>query len=222
MALPVKFRRPETAPRPLGDSGCPSEGGAGVAFGSQGWPLSRYWSLPSATGRCAHGQIFVVMPPTKSLVLLCHEGNNPLSGEYSNLIRIRKRSNGMFTLWVQVQSSGHSLQDCWQKNIRTPRGFVEAAQSCLEFCDFGEVGIVALAASAMPVLRKLDERFANCLGDFLREENDDRLLSDSSSKAVTRVVRKGRHSLTFLSKEDALKEYGQSLTLFDRKTQSGK
>ena len=104
----------------------------------------------------------------------------PEGADFRNSVWVRKRTNGLFTLWVwfHVESPAdgvdQSEQTCWHKNISTPEMFIAAFQDASDefFYDF-DGGIEDLAPVFLPKLAELDPIFAarveSCINEELRD-----------------------------------------------------
>ena len=112
--------------------------------------------------------------------LLSFSGTNPFSGEYQNSIWCRHNASGTFTLWIQHWPS-QSGTPCRHKNIRTPAQFVHACQSCIEFSDFGAVGVTDAVQSGFDHIQRTEPEFAEALRIHLLREFE----VDCSEPALT-------------------------------------
>ena len=150
------------------------------------------------------------MSKTAVVELFTHEAMNPYSGEYTNSLYGRKLKNGTFTLWVWCQGDWGTKRDCWQKNIRTPKQFVDGCFACFEFVDFNYACQDEIYESVLPVLEQLDEGFAKKVRTYL-EENfcPDGFPEEGESEPLESEYFTCRR----LSPEEAIKKYGAGFTI---------
>ncbi len=148
--------------------------------------------------------------PKKSpdLLLFQHEDQNPFSGAYTNAIYARRRANGKFTVWVKAWSGDSSVENCWNKDIESPKDFISACQVCLEFVEFGDADVLEVLRTGFQELQKVDCAFA----DQLRTELREKLSEDCAAPSVepTDLVG-GKVTITRLSNEETRKKYGSSM-----------
>ena len=110
------------------------------------------------------------MPKVTELGLFTHEGFNPYTDEYTNILWGRRRANGMFTLWVHYYGIDASGRACWQKNIKTPEEFVVGCLTCFDFVNFNYACEDQIYEDVLPVLKKLDEKFAEEVRAYLEKK----------------------------------------------------
>jgi hypothetical protein len=124
--------------------------------------------------------------------LLTHTGNN-FNGEFTNTILIRRRRNGLFTMWILAADLDGSQTANWHKNLKHPKQFADAFKDCVEFLDFGEATLSALYTDGLPILKKLDPTFTLKLATYLEEEPEiQEALSErlgSTSPAPATIIR---------------------------------
>ena len=150
------------------------------------------------------------MSKTTDVDLFIHEGFNPYSGEYTNILRGRKLKNGTFTLWVWCQGDWGTARDCWQKNIRTPKQFVDGCFACFEFVDFDYACQDEIYESVLPMLEELDEAFTKKVRTYLEAnfypdgfpEGEENVHPDNEYAKFRR-----------LTPEEAIQKYGAGFTI---------
>ena len=104
----------------------------------------------------------------QEIVLFSYDGDNAFSGEYLNSINVRRRVNGMLTVYLECWNLEFTARECWTKNIRSPERFVKGYQDCLDFgVELGDIGIYELFHKGLSRLRKLDAGFAEKVKQYL-------------------------------------------------------
>ena len=90
-------------------------------------------------------------------------------------------------------------------------------QGCLDVfdsVDLGEKGIYELFHEGLPRLRELDAEFAEKVKHYLIEEHGEEYFEESErdSEISTRTYKVGRLTVTELSPQDAIAEFGASIS----------
>jgi|694.fasta_scaffold29081_2 hypothetical protein len=148
------------------------------------------------------------MAKTPPVEIVRHNGHNAFSGEFSNAICMRRQPNGKISLWVQAENIDGTVEDCFQEDIDSPEKFLTACENCLEFVEFGDVGVLEAVRSAYSDLLSSDSAFAETLRAYVLEEYaEDCAKVQDAQEGVVRDSQKSRT----LTAEQARAEYGASL-----------
>jgi hypothetical protein len=137
-----------------------------------------------------------------------HEGQNPFSGSYTNAVCARRSGNRTFTVWVKAWSADSFLEDCWNKEIESPKDFISACQACLEFVEFGDADVVDVIRGGFAGIKRLHEEFAAALRAELLAE-----FSEDCAAALREVEKRdaGRSKVRRLTNVEAREKYGSSI-----------
>ena len=147
------------------------------------------------------------------ICLLEHDGSSFVA-EFTNTLYARRRVNGQFTVFAWGWNPEWSARGCWVKNIKTPEEFVQGCLDVLDSVDLGGMGLYELFHEGLPDLKKLDAEFAEKVRQYLLEEHGEEYFeeSDRDSELTTRTYKVGRVTVTELSPQDAIAEYGASMS----------
>jgi len=115
----------------------------------------------------------------KEICLLEWETTNSAGGEFSFEVRARKRTNGLFTIYVWWTHNFRFEEGIpittertrWHKNIKSPQQFIEGLDDCIDHLrDFNFEGTAIdehVIERFMPELLELDENFTQLVRAYL-------------------------------------------------------